>query len=157
MISFWSDVMRHLRVCLLFVLIATGVLLTAVASRPGVLHAETAAPKLADHMSAIDDAMRSLRRSMRDTAKDSETLATLTTMQQHIFAAKAMVPGKIAELAEPERIAQTKVYRASMAQLLAEVCLTEKLVLEGRNDDAYESLKKLNSLKMQGHETFKVD
>lgn len=149
--------MRHLRAPLLLALIVVGVLFSVLAGRPDVSQAETAPATLADHMSAIGEGMNSLRRSVRDAEKDTDTLATLTTMQQHIFAAKAMVPGKVGELPEPDRTAQTKRYRASMAELLAEVCMTEKLVLEGRNADAFDQVKKLNSMKMQGHEAFKVD
>lgn len=143
------------------VLVLTSLVLTVLALtltvRPGVTHADTAPPQLNDHMEAIGDAMGSLRRSVRDPEQDASTLELITKMQTHVLAAKQMVPTKLAELPEAERTALVKKYRASMSDLLAEMCVAERLVLEGRNADAFESVKKLNSMKMQGHEAFKVE
>src|SRR5438874_2622954 len=58
---------------------------------------------MAEHMETIDDAMGKLRRTIRKSELNADSLKLLQEMQQEAVACKAMVPPMAAKIPEAQR------------------------------------------------------
>lgn len=105
-------------------------------------------------MEKLDSAVVILKRSLRDAARDPESLEQIVVAQQACLAAKQMTPRMAAGVAEPERSAFVAGYRKGMAAVLAELATMEVKLLEGDRDGARASWKKLEQMEEDGHNEF---
>lgn len=114
-------------------------------------HGEHTEADLHEIMEHLGGHFKSLRTSVSDASKNTQTLQTVHEMQALFHAAKLLTPhtieGKGAE-------AQLK-YRKVSTQALRQLCDIEIALLEGDNDAAKAGVKELNALQRSGHQKYK--
>lgn len=111
---------------------------------------------LTETMKQLDEAFRQVRRLIRDEASRDEALALLSQMQALAVRAKAMQPAMDGVPAE-QQAARSQAYRLRMVQLVRAMLDAEAAVLESRHADAYEQLKAMQAIKMEGHQEFRIE
>ena len=110
--------------------------------------------ELAKQMEEMDDAQKSLRKSLKDPATNAASLETLTKLQQLTVTSKALTPAKAAQVPEGERAKFVAGYRKDMAGLLAAYAQIEVAILDGDNAKAEELFKGLKKIEDDGHEKY---
>lgn len=127
-----------------------GLLLTALA-RPAALqddHAEEETP-LAREMLRVKDALRDLRRSVRDPERKEDSLASVLECQDAALLAKREVPAMAERLPAAEREAFLRDYRLEMIRFERALLDLEQALLEGAEVDRlrelYEVVKEMET------------
>jgi len=110
--------------------------------------------ELSKKMEDIQDNLKKLRKSVKDSAANKDTLETLGKLQELTVASKALVPAKAANVPEAERAKFVAGYRKSMAALLEHFCKIETAVLDNDNAKAEELFKQLKKIEDDGHEKY---
>ena len=98
--------------------------------------------------------VRTLRRSLRDPAKNAESLASLQILETRVLAAKARIPRNTKDLPEAERAAYILAYRTDMVTFLATALAVEAALLTGDQDGAQEHFKSFREQEDPAHEKF---
>ena len=150
-----NGIARRWRMLACIALVAGAVL--ALVSRPQPVVAQPAGSKLQESMQRIGEAFKTVRRQVRMPEKNEDTLRLLSEFQRYAVAAKSLTPAKASEMPEKERAAFVKDYRVRLISLLEVMLKTEKAVLEGDPDKAYELLKEAQVIKSDAHRDFQVD
>lgn len=109
---------------------------------------------LEERMHAMEDAIRALRRSLRDPAKQADSLASLAKLEADIIAAKSETPRMAPKVPEAERPKFLVDYRREMIRMLEQALAVEKAVLDGKQDEALAAFEALRALEDPAHARF---
>ena len=107
-------------------------------------------------MEQLASTFRKLRRQISKPEENESTLKLIAQMQTAAVKAKSLIPLKVSELAAEKQPEALKRYRVGLVDLLTNLLAAEKAILESRNGDAVNSLKKLDVIKNEGHKALGV-
>jgi hypothetical protein len=110
--------------------------------------------ELHEHMEAIEDAMKKLRRTIRKADAPAESLELITRIEQEAFVCKGMVPSRAATLPEAERQKFLNAYRKDMAGFISQVLQMESAVLDGDPEKAMTVYKGLKTVEDDSHDKY---
>ena len=108
-------------------------------------------------MEIVEDAIGKLRRSLRDEAKNEESLASAATIEEAVLKAKLLTPKLTATLPEGEREAFVRAYRKELCALLRDLLELEEALLDRDYEPTKELFKKLRETEDPAHERFTAD
>jgi hypothetical protein len=112
---------------------------------------------LAEAMEVVETAVGKLRRTLRDPAKNAESLALLVEADTAALACKGHTPSLTASLPEAEREAFVSAYRKQMAELLRGLLEVEIALLDGDGEAAKTALQLVREMEEPAHERFTDD
>jgi len=118
---------------------------------------EHEATPMEEQMERVEDAMRSLRRSVRKPESRADSLAHVQECQEGLVLAKELEPMMLARIPEADKAAFTRDFRLGMVEALEVYLELERALLEERDDDAKELYKKAAGLEDPAHELFTED
>lgn len=138
-------------------LIAATALFVAMALAPSPVAAEEAAEASPLHkqMEILQEAVKQLRRQVKDPARNPQSLELVVQMQTSVILAKTYVPPLAQTLAEEKRPEFLMGYRKKMIELADALLELELALLDGKNAQAEELLKKSLELRFKGHQQYK--
>jgi hypothetical protein len=141
--------------CLL--LIAAMGMAVAIVAAPSRATADDAAQASPLHkqMEILQDAVKQLRRQVKDPARNPQSLELVVQMQTSVILAKTYVPPLAQTLPEEKRPEFLMGYRKKMIELADALLELELALLDGKNAQAEELLKKSLELRFKGHQQFK--
>ena len=129
----------------------------ALSFGPAVARADEKETELQKKMEEVETGLKKLRRTLRNTAQNEESLKTITEVKAAMEACKKLAPSMASSLPEADRAKFVEAYKKDMDVAIAEIGKMEKAVKDGKNDAAQESLKKLKELEDAGHEKYIKD
>lgn len=132
------------------VLLVLGAALGAGLGRPQ----EEPKTELAGHMEAIEDALKLLRKSLREPEGAAAALEALTVLQRESIASKALVPALAAPLPDRERTTLVKDYRRAMVDFVSLQLDLEAALLDGDAETAQALFDQLRQTEDSAHERF---
>lgn len=118
---------------------------------------EHEATPMEEQMERVEDAMRSLRRSVRKPESRSDSLAHVQECQEGLLLSKDLDPMMLPRVPEAEQAAFRRDFRLGMVEALEVYLELERALLEERDDDAKELYKKAAGLEDPAHELFTED
>jgi hypothetical protein len=136
---------------------------SAKSSAPGAQDPEgEAAPEqektpMAKQMERVEDAMRTLRRSIRKPESRADSLAHVQECQEGLMLAKGLQPMMLAQIPEAEKAAFRRDFRLGMVEALEAYLELERALLEERDEEAKELYKKAAGMEDPAHERFTED
>lgn len=110
--------------------------------------------ELAGHMEEIEDALKQLRKSMKDASARAASLETLAEIQRLTLTCKALTPALVAELPEAERAALVTAYRRTMVDFLLRQLELEAALLDGDAQAAQDAFERFRAMEDSAHERF---
>lgn len=110
--------------------------------------------ELSRHMESIEDALRSLRRSLKDPTATEAALAALVEIERETVLAKSLTPAAAEKLPEREREAFALAYRLTMLEFLAHQLALERALLEGDQEAIPAAFERLRAMEDSSHERF---
>jgi soluble cytochrome b562 len=119
--------------------------------------AEAKETELQKKMEEIETGLKKLRRTLRKTEENAESLKTIGQVKAAMEASKKLAPAMAASVPEAERAKFIESYKKDMDVVIAEMGKMEKAVKDGKNADAQAVLKKLTELEEAGHEKYIKD
>ncbi len=108
-------------------------------------------------MERVEDAMRTLRRSIRKPEARADSLAHVQECQEGLLLSKELDPIMLPRVPEAEQAAFKRDFRLGMIEALEAYLELERALLEERDDDARELYKKASGLEDPAHERFTED
>ena len=127
----------------------------AVVASNGQTTQPTHDPKaLHKEMEAMNRSLQKLTRQIKDKSKNESSLAVVGELQQHTIACKLMMPtGATTQPADqqPKYVAE---YRRQMAEVLRTELDLEQQIIDGKNDEAAQTIKKLRDQEKAGHKVY---
>ncbi|MEM7260972.1 MAG: cytochrome b562, partial [Planctomycetota bacterium] len=99
--------------------------------------------------------MRKLRRQLKDSSKNAESLTVVLTMQEAASASKVMEPTKAGSLEGDAKKTFLDEYRLAMCDMQKQLLDLEKLLIQGKNDEAQELYQKINQSQRPAHKKFR--
>ena len=148
---------------LLFATSAAALVLCGAFASPRVLAPASQEPKkghdepptvLEDRMHEIEDALKGLRRSLRDPARTADSLALVAKLQLAAVAEKSEPPRMLPRVPEAERAKFTADYRKEMVHLLDLSLRLELALLDGNAEAATTAFDALRDLEDPAHSKF---
>ena len=113
---------------------------------------------LAQAMHTVEDALKDLRRSVRDPEKHTDALASLVVCQEASIICKTLPPAMLKSVPADKQAEFLKAYRLEMIAFEKALLDLEAAVLEGKDVDTlkemYTNLKRLED---PAHERFTED
>lgn len=109
---------------------------------------------LEDHMHAIEDEVKALRRLLRDPSKAPESLAALAKLQTAVVAAKSASPRMLQRVPQADRAKFLTDYRREMVVLLERSLAIERALLDGKSEQALAAFEELRALEEPAHARF---
>jgi soluble cytochrome b562 len=109
---------------------------------------------LAKAMDEMGDHYKALKKIIKDPAKNAESLALVDKSIAAAVISKAHMPKVIEKAPEAEKAKLIAGYRKAMAEVIAAYCKLEIELVEGKNEQAAETLKTLKDLEEKGHEVY---
>jgi hypothetical protein len=114
-------------------------------------HSET---ELAGHMEKIEDALKQLRKHLKEESGRPAALEALAEIQRETLACKELVPTSAAEVPEAERGAFVTAYRRTMVDFLLRQLELEAALLDGNVEAVKAAFERLKAMEDTGHERF---
>jgi soluble cytochrome b562 len=105
-------------------------------------------------MEELGDAVKALKKSVKDPAKKEESIKLIDKAYQASVTSKIHLPAMLAKVPEADKAKTVDGYRKMMAQTIAELAKLEQQVLEGKTEDAVATMKALKTLEDDGHEKY---
>lgn len=112
---------------------------------------------LSKEMSAMNKALRTLKRQAADASKKAENLALIATMKEKIAASLKFEPAKTKDQPAGEKPAYLDKYKKQMADLDKATDELKAAVESGNADAAQKVFEKLSDIKEKGHKDFGAD
>lgn len=109
---------------------------------------------LAKAMDEMGDHYKALKKIIKDPAKNAESLALIDKSIAAAIISKAHMPKVVEKAPEAEKAKLIAGYRKAMAEVIATYCKLEIELIEGKNEQATETLKALHDLEEKGHEVY---
>ena len=113
--------------------------------------------ELREHMESIEDAVKRLRRSLRDPANLAESLELVARMQSDALVCKGLVPPLADTLPEAERAAFCAAFRRMMVDFLGAQLELEAALLDGDAEKADAAFARVRDFEDTGHERFTLE
>jgi soluble cytochrome b562 len=113
--------------------------------------------ELGGKMEKISGAFRALRRQIKDSSKNADSLARLATMRQNAEAAVKLEPAKKDEIPAGDQQKFVADYRAKMKDFIALIGKVEAALKANNNDEAAKLVTAMGDAQKQGHKQFKKD
>ncbi len=120
-------------------------------------HAHDHGGRLHDIMEQMNDHLKVLRRQVREPEKKPDTLERVRELQALAFEAKSMPPEAPSELSDQARADWSRQYRLRFIGVLHAMLDLESAVLKDEVMGAWDQIKKLNKLKLEGHADFRAE
>jgi len=111
-------------------------------------------PQIAEHMKALNQDFRELRRQLADPEKKPANLALIGQMKKHVLRAREEQPTKILSQPESEHSALLESYRDLLNKVVLNLEKLEKAIEANRTEESAALVKELNELKKEGHSKF---
>lgn len=112
---------------------------------------------LHDLMMGIKRDMKTLSRTVDDSAQADKALDALHSMQEFTLVSKLLEPSNLDSVGRDERSAHRAAYRADMARLLVTLAQCEIAVLEGDGELAKEHYGALIDLRNEAHDKYQEE
>ena len=109
---------------------------------------------LEEHMESIEDAVKRLRRSLRDPANLAGSLELVARMQADTLVCKGLEPRLSAGLPADERAASATAYRRLMVDFLSAQLELEAALLDGDAEATSAAFQRVRDFEEPGHERF---
>ena len=131
------------------------------ASRVQAADAPTTAPsepgkvkksELHEHMQAIEDAFKKLRRTIKKAEKSADSLALIDTVKKEAAICRELVPSRAAKEADKDKFVAD--YKKAMDAFIAQVGTLEAAVKAGDTDKAGSIYKEIKTAEDDGHDKF---
>ena len=110
--------------------------------------------ELAGHMEKIEDALKQLRKHLKEESARPAALEALAEIQRETLTCKALVPASAAEVPEGERGAFVTAYRRTMVDFLLRQLELEAALLDGDAQTIKSAFERLKAMEDSGHERF---
>lgn len=109
---------------------------------------------LAKAMEDLGDAVKALKKSVKDPTKKEESLKLVSKAQHASLVSKDYPPAMLAKAPEADRPKIMDGYRKAMAVVIADLCKLEQQIIDGKTEEATETMKNLKVLEDDGHEKY---
>jgi Sec-independent protein translocase protein TatA len=110
--------------------------------------------ELGKAMEDMGKAIKAIKKNVKDPAKNEETLKLVAKCQQDALTSKGLPPAMLAKTAEADKAKTLAGYRKMMADTIVALCKLENQLIDGKNEEAAETLKALKVLEDDGHEKY---
>lgn len=110
--------------------------------------------ELAKQMEVIEEAMKKLRRTLRSSDSNTESLEWIAKIEKASAKSKDLIPVKAAKIPEAERVKWVENYKKDMEAFIKSVGEMKAAVKDGKNDKAQEVYKSLKTQEDKGHEKY---
>ena len=131
-------------------------LAVAFATGASMVMAEQDTP-LSKEMSAMNKALRTLKRQIADASKKADNLALVDTMKAKAEAAAKLEPAKTKDQPAADKPKYLESYKAQMADLAKAIDELKAAVEKGDAEAAAKLFEKLGDTKEKGHKDFAPD
>lgn len=108
-------------------------------------------------MESLNRSLRTLRKSLRDEARDAESLDALVKAQNAVSACKVETPPLTEKQPEEARAAYVVEFRKLLIRVQHGLLDVEDALLDGNRDRAVELLQATKDLEEPGHDRFTED
>lgn len=139
---------------LLFAALVFGTVVFASTARQEAAPAAVQETRLMAHMERMEQALDTLRRSLREPAENAKSLDLVQEMLEAALASRRETPKMTASLPEGERAAFVLEYRKQMVRLAGALLDLEVALLDGNHEEALKVYKNLKKMEEAGHERF---
>ncbi len=112
---------------------------------------------LSKEMSAMNKALRTLKRQAADASKKADNLALVATIKEKIAASTKLEPAKTKDQPAGEKPAYLDKYKKEMADLDKAVDELKAAIESGNAEAAQKVFEKLGDIKEKGHKDFGAD
>jgi soluble cytochrome b562 len=112
---------------------------------------------LAKEMTAMNKALRALKKTATDPAKKADNLAAVDKMKANIAAAGKFEPAKTKDQPAAEKPAYLEKFKKELAELDKAFDELKAAIDKGDSDTIAKSFEKLSDLKEKGHKDFAPD
>lgn len=112
---------------------------------------------LSKEMSAMNKALRTLKRQAADASKKADNLALIATMKEKCAAGLKYEPAKTKDQPAAEKPAYLEKYKKQMADLDKAIDELKAAIESGNADAATKVFEKLADIKEKGHKDFGAD
>ena len=112
---------------------------------------------LAKNMSAMNKALRTLKRQLADPAKKDENVGILEKVKTSLVEAAKLEPKKTKDVPEAEKTAYLEKYKTQIGELKKTFEDMQTALKAGKADDAKALFDKLSEQKEKGHKDFGAD
>jgi len=109
---------------------------------------------LGKEMEDLGKAIKALRKSVKDPAKNADSLKLVETAEKAATASKDMKPAMIEKAPEADRAKLVEGYKKAMDGVIETLGTLKKQLKDNKNEDAQETMKKLKDLEESGHEKY---
>ena len=124
---------------------------------PAPVSADEKETELSKKMEEVETGLKKLRRTLRKTEENAESLKTIAQVKGLMEECKKLTPAMASSLPEAERAKFVESYKKDMDAVIADMGKMEKAVKDGKNDEAQNILKKLSEKEEAGHEKYIKD
>ncbi len=122
---------------------------------PAYVPAAEKETELAGHMEKMSSAFRALRRQIKDSSKNADSLAKLAAIKEHSIASAKLEPELKSEKPAAEQAKFVSAYQAKMKDFIALVEKTEAALKAGKNEEADALVAQMADAQKKGHGDFK--
>ena len=105
-------------------------------------------------MEELGDAYKALKKTYKDPSKKEESIKLIDKAYQACVTSKIHIPAMMAKVPEAEKAKTMDGYRKMMAVTIAEFAKLEQQILDGKTEEAGETMKALKQLEEDGHEKY---
>jgi soluble cytochrome b562 len=124
---------------------------------PALVAADEKETELSKKMEEVETGLKKLRRTLRKTEENAESLKTIGQVKAAMEACKKLAPSMASSVPEADRAKFVEAYKKDMDAVIAEMGKMEKAVKDGKNADAQAVLKKLSEMEEAGHAKYIKD
>jgi hypothetical protein len=141
---------------LVVVAAAAGMLMpwTRACNRAAAAEEKVQKTELNNQMEDMDESFKKLKRTLRKSEQNAESLKLIADLQQKSVVCKNLVPLKAAKIPEAERAKFVTEYRKEMAGVIIQFCEMEQALLDNNNEKAIEIYKALVERQDKDHDQF---
>ena len=111
-------------------------------------------PPLLKAMEEMGDHYKAMKKIIKDPAKNAETLALIDKSLQAALTSKLHLPKMMEKVPEADKPKMIAGYRKMMGRVIAMYVKLEAEIVDGKNEEAAETLKALHDLEEEGHEIY---
>lgn len=112
---------------------------------------------LSKEMSAMNKALRTLKRQAADPAKKADNLALVATMKEKVAASLKYEPAKTKDQPAGDKPAYLEKFKKQMTDLDKAIDELKAAIESGNADAAQKVFEKLGDIKEKGHKDFGAD
>lgn len=111
---------------------------------------------LAQKMTAINGAFRTIGRQIEDSTKNASTLEQIAIIETNAKAALAFEPEKKAQIPPADQAKFVEDFKVGIQKLVDTAAKLREAVAAGKNTDAAAIVKEMSSLQRESHTVFRI-